>query len=150
MLHKANRFHASCPHRKECSLSLLQIPQRRLQYLKPMYCLNWESFGILQISGKHMKYACPVVPALRNANTDIQMICIRTPMVWQSSVKLLTDCVRQKQFSRICHFPQANLKTTSAVQGLIMHVCKVPKICHLCGFLLAEYCFVSVFSLHLS
>lgn len=98
-----------------------------------------------------MKYACPVVPALKNANTEIQMICIRTPTVWQRAVKLLADCIRKQikhlQEYVVCHRP-LQLKLTSAVEGLIMHVCKVPNICHLCGCFPIKHCFVSMFYLH--
>lgn len=70
-----------------------------------------------------MKYSCPVYPQLRNANTEIQMICIRTPTVWQRAVKLLVDCIRKKrkslQESLICHRP-LHLKQTRAAEGLIM------------------------------
>lgn len=43
-----------------------------------------------------MKYSCPIYSPLRNANTEIQMICTRTPAVWRSAVKLLVDCIRKK------------------------------------------------------
>lgn len=54
-----------------------------------------------------MKYSCPIYPPLRNANTEIQMICMRTPTVWQSAVKLFMDCIsgRKKEFTRTWRLP---------------------------------------------
>lgn len=56
-----------------------------------------------------MKYSCPIYPALRNANAEIQMICVRTPNSLAKGSKAARGLHQRKKegFTRLRRSPSA-------------------------------------------